>query len=156
MYGSQTSRLPQSLSLPFTSLRLPLPFAKRKSIAGFSAGAATGALIVFGFWRWLAPLGAQPSSLPKVIQYDSSFASLARLACVAVVGGLLAGFAEAIGAFLLASSHFAQHTHGLFPSFTRLLSRSRIDIGSLDDNLTLPIVSGGLIWAFFKFIEYIF
>ncbi|KAL5520671.1 DGK1 [Sanghuangporus sanghuang] len=127
MYGSRTSRLPQSISIPLTTIRLPSPFAKRKSVAGFLAGSITGAFIVFGFWRWLAPFGAQPSSLPEVIRADSqSLASLAGFSCIALVSGLLAGFAEAI------------------------------DIGSLDDNLTLPIVAGGLIWALFKLVEYIF
>ena len=28
------------------------------------------------------------------------------------------------------------------------------DLGSLDDNLTLPIISGGCIWGFFKVLAY--
>ncbi|EJD02061.1 uncharacterized protein FOMMEDRAFT_124258 [Fomitiporia mediterranea MF3/22] len=130
LYGSRTSRLPQSISLPFTSARLPLPFAKRKSVAGFLAGSATGTLIAFGFYGWLTPFGASPPSLPEVIldgtQSVSSLASLGKLSCIALASGFLAGFAEAI------------------------------DVGSLDDNLTLPIISGGLIWALFKAVDYFF
>ena len=27
------------------------------------------------------------------------------------------------------------------------------DLGNLDDNLTLPILSGGCLWGFFKLVE---
>lgn len=48
MFGAYTPPLPRALPL----LRLPL--APRKSLAGFLAGAATGAAIAVGFWGWIA------------------------------------------------------------------------------------------------------
>lgn len=30
-----------------------------------------------------------------------------------------------------------------------------VDLGSLDDNLTLPILSGGCIWGLFKFLAFL-
>ena len=69
----------------------------------FLAGAATGALIAFGFWGWLTPFGAQPSSLPEIITNGGkeglfgAVAPLVRLLPVALITGFLAGFAESIG-----------------------------------------------------------
>lgn len=137
LYGAYTPPLPQSMPIPFSSflssstpptcVRVSLPFARRKSVAGFIAGATTGALIVFAFWTYVAPLGAIPPSLPSVVLNKATGAlNQGKLALVAGVVGVLAGVAEAI------------------------------DIGTLDDNLTLPIISGGIIWAIFKTIEYFF
>ncbi|KAH8112233.1 hypothetical protein DFH11DRAFT_1608669 [Phellopilus nigrolimitatus] len=132
LYGLHTRPLPQFFTFPFTSSHIPLPFAQRKSLAGFLAGTATGALIAFGFWGWLAPFGSTASSLPKVItmfgnmNMNPAVPAVDKLSIVAVTTGLLAGIAEAI------------------------------DIGSLDDNLTLPIISGGIIWAIFKLVDYVF
>ena len=39
-------------------------------------------------------------------------------------------------------------------SVIALICRYRADLGPLDDNLTLPIISGGCIWGFFKVLEY--
>ena len=97
MFGYLTPPLPQSLPIPFASARLPLPFARRKSTAGFIASSLTGALIVFGFWTLLAPYGAQPASLPDAVLLDNRTPASLPLAIIAIVSGVLAGVAEAIG-----------------------------------------------------------
>ena len=108
LYGSYTPPLPQSMPIPFTSflsssnppvsIRVPLPFAQRKSTAGFLAGATTGALIVYAFWTYIAPLGAATPSLPStVLNGVTGVVDHGKLALVAAVVGILAGIAEAIG-----------------------------------------------------------
>jgi diacylglycerol kinase (CTP) len=98
MFGSKTPPLPQSLPLPLTNLRIPLPFARRKSTAGFLAGAITGSLVVFGFWTYLSQFGRVQTSLPQaVLEEGSSSPAPFPLALVALAAGLLAGVAEAIG-----------------------------------------------------------
>ena len=99
MFGPLTPPLPRSLPLLPSSIRIPLPFARRKSTAGFLAASLTGAMIVFGFWTWLAPFGKLAPSLPEAVWDVESGAKALPLALVAAVSGVLAGVAEAIGAF---------------------------------------------------------
>ncbi len=56
--------------------------------------------------------------------------------------GLVAGVSEAIG-----KSHLL-----LVVRVFKLLHV--IDVGSLDDNLTLPIISGGVMWALFRALDW--
>jgi diacylglycerol kinase (CTP) len=49
LFGSYTPALPRRV--PF----LRLPFAARKSLAGFLAASLTGALVAMGFWGFVAP-----------------------------------------------------------------------------------------------------
>lgn len=155
LFGSRSPRLPRRL--PF--LRLPL--APRKSLAGFLAASATGAAIAFGFWGWIAPLrngGADvtwswnsgvrhTTSLLPSLGVEGAGLGGAKgwvgLAVIGVVAGLVSGVAEALGTRLLTSP--IHHTHGCV--------RFRFaDVGSLDDNLTLPILAGTCIFSFFKAI----
>ena len=102
MYGPLTPPLPSSFRIPLTNTHVPLPFARRKSLAGFLAAAATGALIAFGFWTILAPLGERPPSLPFSDPHTPSF--FAKLGAVSLVTGFISAFSEAIGMLLLFTS----------------------------------------------------
>ncbi|KAF8230550.1 hypothetical protein L208DRAFT_1281361 [Tricholoma matsutake] len=123
LFGAKTPRLPSRL--PF--LRLPL--APRKSLAGFIAATVTGTLIAVGFWGWVAPFRSGTPGLSWVWDSGASLASSSSvtgrwvgLGGLGVVAGLISGVAEAL------------------------------DLGSLDDNLTLPIISGGCILGFLKLL----
>ncbi|OCH87579.1 hypothetical protein OBBRIDRAFT_820554 [Obba rivulosa] len=129
LYGPRTSRLPRSI------WGIPVPFASRKSVAGFLAGSLTGTCIIIGFWGWVAPLGnTDPSwSWPGELSHtfgsyivpgaNAKIRGMIELGLLGVASGLISGVAEAL------------------------------DLGSLDDNLTLPIISGGCIWTLFKLVE---
>ncbi|KAI8968700.1 hypothetical protein BD414DRAFT_503946 [Trametes punicea] len=150
LLGAYTPPLPRSIPLiPFIPF-FRLPLAPRKSLAGFIAGSLTGAAIVVGFWGWYSPSrDAQldlplpvglvdaaekvlPSHFTDILQHgiewvrdtDLPIGRWFGLGTLGTVCGLISGTAEAL------------------------------DLGSLDDNLTLPIISGGCIWGFFKVLEY--
>jgi len=145
LWGPKTPALPQSFPLPFSfspssssrqtssphpqpkasvsALRIPLPFAARKSLAGSLAATFTGAAIAAGFWGFLTPFAAVPSSVP--VPPGAIAPAWPTLGVVAALTGIVAGVAEAL------------------------------DIGSLDDNLTLPIISGGVIWIFLKYLGHL-
>ncbi|KAH9912034.1 uncharacterized protein B0H18DRAFT_891002 [Fomitopsis serialis] len=125
LFGARTPKLPARLPL----LRLPL--APRKSVAGFIAAVVTGAAIAIGFWGWVVPQVGEPSSWqwPVVAPTTGNPSILGAagawlgLGVLGVVAGLISGITEAL------------------------------DLGNLDDNLTLPIISGGCLWGFFKLVE---
>ncbi|KAI0349607.1 hypothetical protein OH77DRAFT_1431886 [Trametes cingulata] len=150
LLGRYTAPLPRSIPLvPFVPFAR-LPLAPRKSLAGFIAGSVTGAAIALGFWGWFAPVRdaqldfhlpaglvgaaqeALPAQLAQVVQHGVELVQAVELpigrwiglGTLGTVCGLISGTAEAL------------------------------DLGSLDDNLTLPIISGGCIWGFFKVLEY--
>ncbi|KAF9036363.1 hypothetical protein BJ165DRAFT_1409115 [Panaeolus papilionaceus] len=127
MYGAVTPKLPTRLPI------LGLPLAPRKSLAGFAAAVITGACITFGFWTWIGPLRPDaPTTLSwtweegirlgaKATTGSTSWtAGALGLIAISLVAGLVSGVAEAL------------------------------DLGTVDDNLTLPIISGGCIYAFLK------
>lgn len=112
LFGSRTPPLPQRLPL------LRLPFAPRKSLAGFAAASVTGAFSAMYFWKFVAP--ARPGDLSW--QWDGGVSrstfhgsewlrSLLMnvgvkgletggwlgLGAVGIVAGLVAGVAEALG-----------------------------------------------------------
>jgi diacylglycerol kinase (CTP) len=128
LYGANTRKLPSHL--PF--LRLPL--APRKSLAGFMAATFTASAIALGFWAYVAPMragGAETtwswvSGVRRISENgdvtDLGVGGLFGLIAISVVSGLVGGVAEAL------------------------------EVGPLDDNLTLPIISGGCILGFFKLI----
>lgn len=125
-----------------------------------------GALIAVGFYRWLGPLRPEELSwtFEDGLRSDSVLSNTVRdtfskwgwqgvktggwvgLSVIGVVAGLVAGVAEALGAILLLFTLGAaiNHTSCLYTS---------TDLGSLDDNLTLPIISGGCLWSFFKLMS---
>lgn len=109
---------------------IPLPLASRKSVAGFAAAAITGACIAVGFWGWIVPLYSTinswhwPATAMLGDQVPDTTGGWVGLSVLGVVSGLVSGIAEAL------------------------------DLGSLDDNLTLPIISGGCLWGFFKLVGF--
>jgi diacylglycerol kinase (CTP) len=143
LWGRYTPPLPSRVPI------LGLPLAPRKSLAGFLAASITGAAIVFSLWSWLLPAvgGPEPAwdwtrgvSGPgvdhspmgqsvKAVLRDAGFSGLPTrgwvgLGVISIVSGLVTGIAEAL------------------------------DLGNLDDNLTLPILSGGCIWGLLKLFSW--
>jgi len=106
-----------------------LPLAPRKSVAGFIAATLTGAAVVAGFWGWTVNLGvADPIwtwSEGLVEAKTGLLSGWTGLGVISIVSGFISGVAEAL------------------------------DLGSLDDNLTLPIISGGCIWGFMKLLVFL-
>jgi len=129
LFGSSSPRLPARLPI------LRLPFAPRKSLAGFMAASITGACITIGFWGWIAHMREGDAASwvwNEGVRLGSDTASCqwiggwTGLGIIGVAAGLVSGVAEAL------------------------------DLGSLDDNLTLPVISGGCIYGFFKLLQIIF
>ncbi|EJF59713.1 hypothetical protein BD309DRAFT_869770 [Dichomitus squalens] len=151
LWGTYTPPLPRSLPLIPYAPFFRLPLAPRKSLAGFLAGSITGAAIAVGFWGFWYPVRdaqlvfhlptpetlaavndlmpeAAAHALQESVQWlqnvDIPLGRWIGLTTLGVVSGLISGTAEAL------------------------------DLGALDDNLTLPIISGGCIWGFFKVLEF--
>ncbi|KAI1790014.1 hypothetical protein LXA43DRAFT_973862 [Ganoderma leucocontextum] len=152
LWGAYTPPLPPSLPLiPYLPF-FRLPLAPRKSLAGFLAGSITGAAIAVGFWGFCYPV----RDAQLLIQFPSTDA-------LAAVYDLLP---EATAVVVKHSVHWMQNLDvpvGKWAGLTMLGvvsgvisgTAEALDLGSLDDNLTLPIISGGCIWAFFKVLEYV-
>ncbi|KAG8215954.1 hypothetical protein J3R82DRAFT_7934 [Butyriboletus roseoflavus] len=132
LYGSRTPRLPKRLFGIF-------PLAPRKSLAGFAAATLTGAVIATGFWTLLAPLREQGLTWTWQggVSHNFSggvrggpgspptFAGWVGLLTIGVVAGLVTGIAEAL------------------------------DLGGVDDNLSLPVIAGGCLWGLFKILGWL-
>jgi diacylglycerol kinase (CTP) len=140
LWGRYTPPLPARVPV------LGLPLAPRKSLAGFIAACVTGAAAAVGFWRY----GAQMRlGSPQDISW--TFEDGFRLATDDVVGQAIAdagltGFKAAgwLGLGLIGL------TAGVVSGIAEAL-----DLGSVDDNLSLPVISGVCLWAFFKVMSYI-
>jgi len=137
LWGKKTKALPRSF--------LGLPFAPRKSLAGFVAASLTGALTAIAFWGWFAPSVNRPevswtwvdgfSALPPAGDYildnakhgqgSSHFGGWLGLGIIGTFAGLVSGVSEAL------------------------------DLGSVDDNLSLPVISGTCIYGLFKLFGYL-
>jgi len=126
LFGSSSPRLPPNIP------GLKIPLAPRKSWAGFIAASVTGAVITVGFWSSFAPMRFSGRELSW--SHDSGVRLAAGsgmlkgwlgLGVIGVFAGLVSGVAEAL------------------------------DLGSLDDNLTLPVISGGCILGFLKLVGWI-
>ncbi|OJA09049.1 hypothetical protein AZE42_04730 [Rhizopogon vesiculosus] len=133
--ASTFGRLWGSLTPPLPARLLGLPLAPRKSLAGFIAATVTGAAIAAGFWTYLAPMresltwswdaGLSTTFSNTSIEGGKVFSGFPGLAVVTVWAGLVSGVAEAL------------------------------DLGSVDDNLSLPIIAGGCLWGLFKVIGWL-
>ncbi|KAG9313711.1 hypothetical protein JVU11DRAFT_6061 [Chiua virens] len=129
LYGSRTPRLPKRLFGLF-------PLAPRKSLAGFTAASLTGAAIAMGFWTFLAPArengltwtwqdGVSQNFIGGAPGSSPVFAGWLGLLTIGVVAGLVTGIAEAL------------------------------DLGGMDDNLSLPIIAGGCLYGLFKVLGWL-
>jgi len=129
LWGRKTRALPRSV--------LGLPFAPRKSLAGFIAASITGALTAVAFWGWFAPSVNRPevswtwadgfSTSPVAGEGRGplNFGGWIGLGIIGVVAGLVSGVAEAL------------------------------DLGTVDDNLSLPVISGACLCGLFKLFSYV-
>jgi len=141
LWGRYTPPLPRRL--------LGLPLAPRKSFAGFTAAALTGAAITAGFWVFITPA------------FDPSQASWSLEQGVRALGFDNTALGSAVRAALRDSGLKAVHNGGwaglaLVSSVAGLVTAvaEALDLGALDDNLTLPIISGGFIWGFLKLLSW--
>ncbi|KAF9269535.1 hypothetical protein L218DRAFT_915725 [Marasmius fiardii PR-910] len=131
LWGSRTPKLPSHIPLipffPKSPVRLPL--APRKSVAGFMAAFVTGSAIAAGFWGWIAPMR---TNVPDVTWW----------------------FDGGVGAGLSMNGSGGWLGLGLISVFAGLISAvaEALDLGSLDDNLTLPVISGGGLFGLFKLL----
>ncbi|KAA1474468.1 hypothetical protein DENSPDRAFT_841066 [Dentipellis sp. KUC8613] len=137
LWGKLTPALPSRL--------FGLPLAPRKSMAGFIAAVVTGFAIAIAFWasiadgrvsydwtRGVVGEGRDTSAVGAAVRawlreagwQPVQVAGWVGLGLVGAVAGVVTGIAEAL------------------------------DLGSLDDNLTLPIISGGCIWGFLKLLSW--
>ncbi|KAL4071812.1 hypothetical protein V8B97DRAFT_2004415 [Scleroderma yunnanense] len=131
LYGSRTPRLPARLPI------LGLPLAPRKSLAGFIAAAITGAVVATGFWTIVGPMrsigsGGDASSGLSWTWERGVGSSVSDVGNANVFGGWLG--TVTIGVVV-----------GLVTAVAEAL-----DLGSIDDNVSLPIITGGCIWGLFK------
>jgi len=103
LWGSKTPPLPSHLPI------LRLPFAARKSSAGFLAATVTGACISAGFWGLLAPIRTNPADVSWIWDTGvsnstqaglTSLSGWVGLGIIAVFAGLVGGIAEALGEWL--------------------------------------------------------
>ncbi|KAJ7100556.1 hypothetical protein C8R43DRAFT_1092312 [Mycena crocata] len=118
MYGPRTPPLPSSVSLAW--LPTWLPFAPRKSTAGFIAACTTGALVALVFWGGVAGVNGVQGTGAQTSPARFGVVGWAGLIALVACAGIVSGVAEAL------------------------------DLGGLDDNLTLPIISGGALMLFFR------
>ncbi|KAJ7457417.1 hypothetical protein FB451DRAFT_1372548 [Mycena latifolia] len=159
--------------------RLRLPFAPRKSTAGFLAACTTGALVALVFWAGVGASGWGGRGVSGVAEmravaegnaganagYHSQYsiagqylrseggASLRRWVPEGVIGGLDVSM-NAPGAQTTPARFGVSGWVGLVALvvFAGVVSgvAEALDLGGLDDNLTLPIISGGALMLFFR------
>lgn len=103
LYGSATRKLPARV--PYVGL----PFAPRKSLAGFTAATLTGAAIAFVFWGFIAPIrnggrditwswtGGVRDVIPNEDPVSLGGGGPLMLLVLSVVAGVVSGVAEALG-----------------------------------------------------------
>ncbi|KAF7333432.1 hypothetical protein MVEN_02359100 [Mycena venus] len=160
--------------------RLKTPFAPRKSTAGFAAACVTGALVALAFWlgiaglrgvKGVAEMRAVAEGVPGASGYHSQY-SIAGQYLRSEAGawarrwvpeGLIGGVAPTPFTGMVS----AQTQHATTPArfgvggvlglvalvvCAGVVSgvAEALDLGGLDDNLTLPIISGGALMLFFR------
>ncbi len=107
-----------------------------KSLAGSAAAFAVGVAASAWFWGWLVPtLGPKPG--------DDQFMFTGQLALTEPVATALGSEAVTI------SGALALGIISVWSGFVAAASEV-VDIFGLDDNLTIPVLSGFGIWAFLK------
>ncbi|KAG2159217.1 uncharacterized protein EDB93DRAFT_272131 [Suillus bovinus] len=133
--ASTFGRLWGPLTPPLPARLFGLPLAPRKSLAGFIAASLTGAAAAAGFWTYLGPVrdnstwswdaGVSSTFSGGSAEGGKVFSGWAGLVVVTICTGLVSGVAEAL------------------------------DLGSVDDNLSLPIIAGGCLWGLFKVLGWL-
>lgn len=63
---------------------------------------------------------------------------------IGVVVGFVTAVAEALGEFRIYSLSYSREADGI-----------HTDLGSVDDNLSLPVITGGCIWGLFKVLGWL-
>ncbi|KAI0037024.1 hypothetical protein K488DRAFT_67184 [Vararia minispora EC-137] len=142
LWGRYTPPLPRRL--------LGLPLAPRKSLAGFLAAAITGTTITAGFWLLLAP-AVDPAAA------SWSFADGVRAQGVdeSVVGGAVREWLNSLGFEGIPTGGWTGIAGISVASGVVTALAEALDVGSLDDNLTLPIIAGGGLWACLKALSWL-
>ncbi|KAG8904865.1 hypothetical protein FRB99_001032 [Tulasnella sp. 403] len=124
MYGKKTWPLPRRL--------LGLPLAPRKSVAGSAAAILTGALVAAGFWGFAVPQW-QGYSIEAAQKWGTVAWKWSDMPGQALVSG---GWPS-----LVAVSTVTGVISGVVEA---------LDLGGWDDNLTLPVISGTVLWGLSK------
>ncbi|KAJ7666769.1 hypothetical protein DFH06DRAFT_1322742 [Mycena polygramma] len=163
---------------PKSVRRLKTPFAARKSTAGFLAACTAGALVALAFWwgvagegRWgkgVAEMRKVAEGVPGATKGYHSQYSIAGQYLRSEEGAWARRWVPEglIGGVEVATTHAPGTTHttparfgvggvwGLVALvlFAGVVSgvAEALDLGGLDDNLTLPIISGGALMLFFR------
>ncbi|KAF7329226.1 hypothetical protein MKEN_00183300 [Mycena kentingensis (nom. inval.)] len=157
--------------------RLRLPFAPRKSTAGFLAACFTGALVALAFWigiagqnmRGVAEMRSVAEGVVASIagvKYHSQYsiagqyirspagAWVRNWVPEGVIGGVAGAYDPTAGAMTTPARFGVGGWLGLVATTicAGLVSgvAEALDLGGMDDNLTLPIISGGALMAFFR------
>nr|GAT47713.1 predicted protein [Mycena chlorophos] len=155
--------------------RLKLPFAPRKSMAGFMAACITGSLVAFMFWVGIAGMGLRGVAEMRAVAegaqdmntlYHSQYsiagqylrteagAWVRKWVPEGVIGGLAGAHDPTAGAMTTPARFGVEGWLGLaaVTVFAGVVSgiAEALDLGGMDDNLTLPIISGGALMAFFR------
>ncbi|KAJ6632214.1 hypothetical protein B0H10DRAFT_2206607 [Mycena sp. CBHHK59/15] len=177
LYGPRTRPLPAALPLPLpawmpvpafllapalptapTTRRLKLPFAPRKSTAGFLAACATGALVALVFWGSVA--GTRVSAPMPPPAFAEGWVPSWVQGWVGHVWDAVGGSASGVGGSEMTESQTTPERYGVRGAGGLLVLAvcaglvsgvaEALDLGGLDDNLTLPIISGGALMLFFR------
>jgi diacylglycerol kinase (CTP) len=153
LWGKRTPPLPRTL--------FGLPLAPRKSTAGFLAATITGGLIAIGFFGWIAPFrssgllswtwegGVQDPAmhgwaLEKLgLSQGIHSGGWLGLIGIGLATGIISGVAEALGEFPIRP--FSKDRNSILTFIVT-------DLGTWDDNLTLPVITGICIWGLFKIL----
>ncbi|KAG8845285.1 hypothetical protein FRB96_002574 [Tulasnella sp. 330] len=131
LFGRYTPALPRRI--PF----LNLPLAPKKSLAGSTAATLTGAITAIGFWGYAVPMWQGYSHLAA-----SEWGPVSWKWAGAHGVGIMSGGAMSLGLVGLVV--------GLISGVTEAL-----DLGGIDDNLSLPIISGTVLWGLSKFAAWV-
>ncbi|KAG2339125.1 hypothetical protein BDR05DRAFT_635290 [Suillus weaverae] len=131
--ASTFGRLWGPLTPPLPSRLLGLPLAPRKSLAGFIAASLTGAAVAAGFWAYIGPMRDN-----LTWSWDAGVSSTFSGGS-AEGGKVFSGWAGLVVVTVCAG----------------FVSGVAEALGSVDDNLSLPIIAGGCLWGLFKVLGWL-
>ncbi|KAF8318822.1 uncharacterized protein EI90DRAFT_2941563, partial [Cantharellus anzutake] len=136
LYGPKTSKLPPRV-FGF------IPLIPRKTVAGSSAALAVGFFVSVVFWgtcTYGMGRGVEESWWQWGQTHNGGWGGLIMLGFGV---GLISSLVEALSVF---RTSFPAPSIDSFPLHT--------DLGSLDDNLTLPILGGAAIWVWLMLLRH--